>query len=101
MQNITNLDGQVDTRFSETLQNIATNSFDILDLRDNVTSLTEDVDSVSSDITILTQDVTGLSEDLGLEIMSLNHSIISLNQDVSVKLNNLNLTQVRNFFSCS
>ena len=79
-QNITNLDGQVDTRFAETLQNITTNSLNILDLRDNV---------------------TGLEEDVGLEIMSLNHSIIDLNQDISVKLNNLNLTQVRNFVSCS
>ena len=76
-QNITNLDEEVDTRFSETLQNITINSFDILDLRENVTSLDEDV---------------------GLEIMSLNHSIVGLDQDVSVKLDNLNSTQVRSTF---
>ena len=70
-QNITNLDGQVDTRFSETLQNIAANSFDILGLRENVTGLDEDVGSVSSDI-------------------------MSLTQDVTVRLDNLNSTQVRN-----
>ena len=57
-QNITNLDGQVDTRFSETLQNIMTIASDILDLRENITSLDEDVGSVSSDIMSLTQDVT-------------------------------------------
>ena len=70
-QNFTNLDGQVDTRFAETLQNITTISSDILDLRENVTGLDEDVDSVSSDI-------------------------MSLTQDVSVRLDNLNSTQVRN-----
>ena len=70
-QNFTNLDGEVDTRFSETLQNITTISIDILDLKENVTGLDEDVGSVSS-------------------------NIMSLNQDISVKLDNLNSTQVRN-----
>ena len=63
---------------SQTAQNITTLdgqvhsiSYDILDLRENVTGLDVDVDSVSSDI-------------------------MSLTQDVSVRLDNLNLTQVRN-----
>ena len=79
-QNITNLEGEVDARFSETLQTITSNSLNILDLRDNL---------------------TGLEEDVGLEIMSLNTSVIGLDQDISVKLDNLNLTQVRNSFLCS
>ena len=69
-QNLSNLDEKVDTIFSKTLQNISTISLNILDLRENVTSLGEDV---------------------SLEIMSLN-------QDSSVKLDNLNSTQVRSSF---
>ena len=65
VQNFTNLDGEVDARFFETLQNITSISLDILDLRDSVTDLEEDV---------------------GLEIMSLNHSIIGLDQDISHKV---------------
>ena len=67
--------GEFNTKFSETSQNITTISFDIVDLRG---------------------DVSDLEEDVGLEIMSLNHSINGLDQDISVRLDNLNLTQVRN-----
>ena len=68
--NLTNLEGHVDTSFSETLQNISVLSTNILDLKQN-------------------------NEDMGLEIMNLNYSVTGLNQDVSMKLKTLNTTQVR------
>ena len=68
--NLTNLEGHVDTIFSETVQNISSNSIQILDLKQN-------------------------NYNIGMDIMNLNYSVIGLDQDVSMKLNTLNTIQVR------
>ena len=73
MNNLTNIDGQlalVDARVSKTEQNISTIYVDNLDLKQNV-------------------------DDMSLDIMNLNHSVTSLDQDVSMRLNTFNMTQVR------
>ena len=48
-----------------------------MDMKQNITRIVEDVGSVSSDV------------------MSLNYSITGLNQGLSMKLDTLNMTQVR------
>ena len=78
--NHTNLEGQfaqvdgqlaqVDSIFSITEQNISSNSIQILDLKQN-------------------------DYNIGMDIMNLNYSVIGLDQDVSMKLNTLNTTQVK------
>ena len=71
--NLTNIDGQlaqVDARVAKTEQNISTIYVDNLDLKQNV-------------------------DNMSLDIMNLNYSVIGLDQDVSMKLNTLNTTQVR------
>ena len=67
----------------------------------NITALDGEFNSISYDILDLRENVTSLDENVGLEIMSLNESIIGLNQDFSVKLDNINSTQVSDSFSCS
>ena len=71
--NLTIMDAQfaqVDARFTKTEQNISSNSIQILDLKQN-------------------------DYNIGMDIMNLNYSVIGMNQDVSMKLNTLNTTQVR------
>ena len=49
------------------------------------------------------QNITGLVEDVGsvsTDVMSLNYSITGLNQGLSMKLESLNITQVRNEYVC-
>ena len=71
--NLTNIDGQlaqVDARVSKTEQNISTIYVDNLDLKQNVDAMS-------------------------LNITNLNYSVTGLDQDVSMRLNTLNTTQVR------
>ena len=79
--NLTKIDGQlalVDARVSKTEQNISTIYVDNLDLKQNV-------------------------DDISLDIMNLNYSVTGLDQDVSMRLNTLNTTQVRiqSVFPCA
>ena len=70
--NLTNIDGQlsqVDARVSKTEQNISTIYTDNLDMKQNVDAM-------------------------NLNIMNLNYSVTGLDQDVSMRLNTLNMTQV-------
>ena len=79
--NLTNIDGQlaqVDARVSKTEQNISTIYVDNLDLKQNVDAMS-------------------------LNITNLNYSVTGLDQDVSMRLNTLNMTQVsiQSVFPCA